>query len=148
MHSPSPHNSNSRSSLHVDGHLSYYEINMQRYRNNSNCKIIGEVHSYSVCKNTNIFTIIWRYIQDTVKDFKWLNHFICHNTTQKMKFSIKNFFSKCDQIRRKLWICSHLLKKSLILFMMGVSQRGPYQILPCHIYKRKNYPTKVSGFQF
>ena len=30
-----------------------------------------------------------------------------------MKFSIKHFFSKCDQIRRKLWIWSHLLKKSL-----------------------------------
>ena len=35
-------------------------------------------------------------------------------TAQKMKFSIKDFFSKCDQIRRKLWICSHLLKKSLM----------------------------------
>ena len=34
------------------------------------------------------------------------------NTTQKMKFSIKDFFSKCDQIRRKLRIWSHLLKKS------------------------------------
>ena len=31
-----------------------------------------------------------------------------------MKFSIKDFFSKCDQIRRKLRIWSHLLKKSLI----------------------------------
>ena len=36
------------------------------------------------------------------------------NTTQKMKFSIKGFFSKCDQIRRKLWISSHLLKKFLM----------------------------------
>ena len=35
-------------------------------------------------------------------------------TAQKMKFSIKDFFSKCDQIRRKLRIWSHLLKKSLI----------------------------------
>ena len=31
-----------------------------------------------------------------------------------MKFSIKNFFSKCDQIRRKLQIWSHLLKKFLM----------------------------------
>ena len=31
-----------------------------------------------------------------------------------MKFSIKDSFSKCDQIRRKLRICSHLLKKSLM----------------------------------
>ena len=35
-------------------------------------------------------------------------------TTQKMKFSIKDFYSKCDQIRRNLWIGSHLLKKSLM----------------------------------
>ena len=31
-----------------------------------------------------------------------------------MKFSIHNFFSQCDQIRRKLRIWSHLLKKSLM----------------------------------
>ena len=31
-----------------------------------------------------------------------------------MKFSVKNFFSKCGQIRRKLRIRSHLLKKSLM----------------------------------
>ena len=35
-------------------------------------------------------------------------------TTQKIKFSIKVFFCKCDQIRRKLRIWSHLLKKSLM----------------------------------
>ena len=33
---------------------------------------------------------------------------------QKMKFSIKDFFSKCDQIHRKLRIWSHYQKKSLI----------------------------------
>ena len=33
-------------------------------------------------------------------------------TAQKMKFSIKDFFSKCFQIRRKLQIWSYLLKKS------------------------------------
>ena len=31
-----------------------------------------------------------------------------------MKFSIKNFFSKCDQMRRKLQIWSHLPEKSLM----------------------------------
>ena len=35
-------------------------------------------------------------------------------TAQKMKFSVKDFFSKCRQILRKLWIWSHLLKKSLM----------------------------------
>ena len=33
---------------------------------------------------------------------------------QKMKFLIKDLFSKCDQIRSFLWIWSHLLKKSLM----------------------------------
>ena len=40
-------------------------------------------------------------------------------TAQKMKFSIKDFFSKYDIICRKLRIWSHLLKKSLTLFRMG-----------------------------
>ena len=31
-----------------------------------------------------------------------------------MKFSIKDFFSKCDQFRRKLRIWSHFVKKSLM----------------------------------
>ena len=55
--------------------------------------------------------------QDSVKNcamyqryYTWSDFY----TAQKMKFSIKNFFSKCDQIRRKLPIWSHLLKKSLI----------------------------------
>ena len=37
-----------------------------------------------------------------------------HPLQQEMKFSIKYFFSKCDQIRRKLRIWSHLLKKCLM----------------------------------
>ena len=35
-------------------------------------------------------------------------------TAQKMKLSINDFFSKCDQIRSFLRIWSHLLKKSLM----------------------------------
>ena len=38
---------------------------------------------------------------------------VCNSVTaEKMKFSMKAFFSKCDQIRRKLRIWLHLLKKS------------------------------------
>ena len=33
---------------------------------------------------------------------------------KKTKFSVKDFFSKCDQMCRKLQIWSHLLKKSLV----------------------------------
>ena len=41
-------------------------------------------------------------------------NYLLINTAQRMKFSIKDFFSKYDQIRRKLRILSHLLKKYLI----------------------------------
>ena len=36
------------------------------------------------------------------------------NAAQKMKFSIKDFFRKCYQIRSFLRVWSHLLKKSLM----------------------------------
>ena len=39
---------------------------------------------------------------------------ILNITPEKMKFSITDFFSKCDQIRRKLRIWTHLLKKSVM----------------------------------
>ena len=42
-----------------------------------------------------------------------LSH-ISYITAQKMKFSVKDFFSKCDQIRSFLRIWLHLLKKSLM----------------------------------
>ena len=42
------------------------------------------------------------------------NETSARNTGQKMKFSIKDLFSKCDQIHRKLQIRSHLLRKSLM----------------------------------
>ena len=35
-----------------------------------------------------------------------------------MKFSIKDYFSKCDQIRSFLGIWSHLLKKSLMEYFI------------------------------
>ena len=48
----------------------------------------------------------------------WVNTFgslkFRAGTAQKMKFFIKDFFSKCDQIRSVLRIWSHLLKKSLM----------------------------------
>ena len=55
-------------------------------------------------------------------------------TAQKMKFSVKDFFSKCDPIRRRLQIWSHLLKKSLMencifcVVMHGFSSKVQRQI--------------------
>ena len=48
--------------------------------------------------------------------YKWAKKYLewSWSFAQKMKFSIKDFFSKCDQIHRKLRIWSHLLKKSFM----------------------------------
>ena len=40
--------------------------------------------------------------------------FFWYHYTKKLKFSIKDFFSKCDQIRSFLRIWLHLLKKSFM----------------------------------
>ena len=54
--------------------------------------------------------VVWRFrksLRDCFYMLRWI-------TAQEMKFSIKDLFSKCDQIRRKLRIWSHLLQKSWI----------------------------------
>ena len=52
-----------------------------------------------------------RLVPDTLLFFK--KRFIWGKSTAQ-KFSIQDFFSKCDQIRSFLRIWSHLLKKSLM----------------------------------
>ena len=39
---------------------------------------------------------------------------VVNSTVQKMKFSITDFFSKCDQTRSYLRIWSHLMRKSIM----------------------------------
>ena len=55
------------------------------------------------------FHLIRNYLTNEIYHFFRLSH-----TAQKMKFSFKDFFSKCDQICRKLRIWSHSRKKSLM----------------------------------
>ena len=62
---------------------------------------------------TSLETIISK-LSNSYEKLILMGDFYMTTTAQKMKFSIKNFFSKCDQIRRKLPILSHLLKKSLM----------------------------------
>ena len=58
-------------------------------------------------------------------------------TAQKMKFCIKDFFSKCEQIRSFLRICSHLLKKSLMqnFIFCAVLLALVFTKISWHIYK-------------
>ena len=60
-------------------------------------------------------------------------------TAQKMKFSIKDFFSKCNQIRSFLRICSHLLKKSLMenFIFCAVLVGGAVYISSCQHTEKK-----------
>ena len=66
-------------------------------------------------------------------------------TAQKMKFSIKDFFSKCDQIRSFLRIWSHILKKSLIgnfIFCAVVLCGKHYDYLQYRMYDKGSYNTR------
>ena len=60
------------------------------------------------------FTLLWFVVAVVVVIFAVVVISLEQITAQKMKFSIKKFLSKCDQISRKLWFWSHLLKKSLM----------------------------------
>ena len=60
--------------------------------------------------------------------------FICNHTPQNMKFSIKGFFNKYDQIRSFLRICSHLLKKILMENFLSVKCQLNYHHLQKYFY--------------
>ena len=55
-----------------------------------------------------------------------------------MKFSTQDFFSKCDQICRKLRIWSHLLKKSLMENLIFCAVRSAEGYVLCIICKNAN----------
>ena len=68
-----------------------------------------------------------------------------------MMFSMKDFFSKCEQIRRNLRICSHLLKKSLIENFIYCAVSSKKVFLEVSQYSLENicvgvFFNKVAGF--
>ena len=72
-------------------------------------------HSFPI----HLFSILWKQ-----KLYVFLTENLSDYTAQKMKFPINDLFSKCDQIRRKPRIWSHLLKVSLMenFIFCGVEQ--------------------------
>ena len=64
-------------------------------------------------------------------------------TVQKMKFPIKGFFSKCGQIRRKLWIWSHLLRKSLMENFIFFTVNNFHSILSSFVLLYKFFQNKM-----
>ena len=74
------------------------------------------------------------------------------NTSQKMKFSIKDFSGQCDQIRSFLLSWPHLLKKSLMEKFIFCAVKVAYQVVTCQslwskgklrLYYQKQPPEKL-----
>ena len=69
------------------------------------------------CRNKFLALVLQKHTKTDIKDFGWrcltLHNFFKGHCT-KVKFFIKDFFSKCDQIGSFLRIWSHLLKKTLM----------------------------------
>ena len=90
--------------------------------------------------------------EDSWKDRLWQWENI--HTSQKMKFFIKNLFSKFDQIRKKQQILSHLLNKPLMEnFIFLCSDKSGLSILLTYvmlwIYLAEVYlePTRTSTME-
>ena len=80
-------------------------------------KIKEKIRAWSNVLNKNRNKAFKYSRQMLKKDVSLLDIFIKHyhiNHCTKIKPSIKDFFCKCEQVRRKLQICSHLVKKSLM----------------------------------
>ena len=78
------------------------------------------IYIYIIC--IYILYVLYIYIDILLDFLQYLQIFIMNfeeppfspNTAQNMKFSIKDFFSGCDQVCSFLQISAHLLKKSLM----------------------------------
>ena len=55
-----------------------------------------------------------------------------------MKFSVKGFFSKCDQIRSFLWILSQILKKSYMKTLFFVQCYILVKVKNIQIFYKQN----------
>ena len=72
------------------------------------------VHLTIDCKIASEWERPFHLIHITLYKIKFSCREFFRNTYQRMKFFIKDLLNKCDQIRRKLRIWSHLLKKTLM----------------------------------
>ena len=90
------------------GNLQVFEVrgNIHNIKNFQSFTLLAKILRFGTETVTYRSPQFWILIPDNIKNVS--------STAQKMKFSIKDFFSKCDQIRRKLRIWSHILKKSLM----------------------------------
>ena len=82
--------------------MNFLQMGNVTFTMKSNCCFLGFQNS-AVIAWSEVFAKIGNgFILDTPLVVAYLRN-VTH-TAQQMKFSIKDFFSKCDQIRRLLWI--------------------------------------------
>ena len=102
--------------------LAIWEISLQK--NNRNCNFYrfsynSLLSSFCIFLKTKTrikFSVCWWSGKKKYFCFLFIvsRAILQSHAEQKMMFSIKDFFSKCGQIRSFLQIWSHLLKKSLM----------------------------------
>ena len=89
----------------------------------------GDLNNFHVVITTRKYqsSIIHELWEKNVNNARTKFRFPSYKLYKATKFYIKDFFRKCDQIRRKLQIWSNLLKKSLtenFIFVQHVSCRA------------------------
>ena len=98
--------------------LQGFLVNSNLLKQNSNMEVNLSKWKVFLFNWQSIWFIKLRVIHrldDTNFCVSWVPHLSCTPQTQKMKFLIKYFFSKCNQIHFLLRICSHLRKEYLIV---------------------------------
>ena len=91
-------------------------------------KVDSKGEDYEVYFQLSIFQLLASCPNKSITSLTLSSWALLH--PQRMKLSIKDFFSKCDQIRRLLKIWSHLLKISWIHFFCAV----------LHAWFRRSHP--------
>ena len=112
----------------------------------------GALAPLQFCKNWEGF--IWKHIQNYLLINVWQHQLPVDKcltastptlTAQKMMFSIKDFFSKCDQIRRKLQFFGALTVKLLPFGLCFFAKKRFSYVLVFKKFRRKS---RVVKFQY
>ena len=85
--------------------------------------------SFVLNNHLHFFFFIYLFIYFSFTNWFCWPRITIQITAQKMRFSIQDFFSKCDQIRSFLRIWSYLLKKSLMENFIFCAANAEYVIL-------------------
>ena len=103
---------NSTLSIHIKSFLQPFVYIIIIYNNIFRTATLHGI--IALLQNQYQSNFIWKFLRYIWFLSDWIFETASCITVQKMKFSIMDFFSKCDQIRSFLLIWSHLLKKCVM----------------------------------